>query len=43
MGRVNVNEVAPDFELEDFTGKKFRLSHYKGSRNILIVLNRGFI
>jgi peroxiredoxin len=30
------NNSAPDFELEDLEGKKFRLSQYKGKRDILL-------
>jgi peroxiredoxin len=43
MASVEVNKLAPDFELEDFTGNGFKLSDYRGKSNILIVLNRGFV
>lgn len=43
MASVEVNQPAPDFELDDFKGNRFRLSTYKGTSNVLIVLNRGFV
>jgi peroxiredoxin len=43
VASVEVNKVAPDFDLEDFTGNKFKLSDFRGKSNILIVLNRGFV
>ena len=42
MTRVRVDLPAPDFSLQDFTGKTFRLSDQKGKKNILLILNRGF-
>ncbi len=41
MARVSINTPAPDFELVDYKGDKFRLSNYRG-RNVLLVFNRGF-
>jgi len=41
MARVSINTPAPDFELQDFTGKSFRLSDLRG-RQVLLVFNRGF-
>ncbi|MDD2371290.1 MAG: redoxin domain-containing protein [Firmicutes bacterium] len=43
MSIVEVNRTAPDFELMDFKGKIFKLSDYVGKKNIVIVLNRGFM
>ncbi len=43
MASVEVNKKAPDFEINDFKGEKFKLSEFKGSKNVLIVLNRGFV
>jgi peroxiredoxin len=40
---IQVNQKAPDFEIEDFKGNRFRLSDFRGKSNILIVLNRGFV
>ena len=42
MGVVAVNEPAPDFSLEDFQGRLFRLSDYQDKMHVLLVLNRGF-
>jgi len=43
MSRVQLSEPAPDFELQDFTGRKIRLSDFKGRSNVLLVFNRGFV
>lgn len=43
MGKVEINKVAPDFELEDYQGKNFKLSDFQGEKNVLLVLNRGFV
>ncbi len=43
MPSVEVNKQAPDFKMDDFTGKEFRLSDQRGKSNVLIVLNRGFV
>ncbi|HAR94827.1 MAG TPA: hypothetical protein DCR97_02525 [Deltaproteobacteria bacterium] len=37
-----VGRDAPDFELADSEGRQFRLSNYKGARNVFLVFNRGF-
>ena len=42
MASVEVNKQAPDFEIEDFKGEKFKLSDFFKKKNVLIVLNRGF-
>ena len=36
MPRVEVGDIAPDFELEDQNGKKVRLSQYRGKKNVLL-------
>jgi peroxiredoxin len=36
MTETNVGNLAPDFELEDQTGKKVRLSSFRGKKNILL-------
>ncbi len=36
-------QVAPDFELPDFTGKPVRLSDYRGKAPVVLVFNRGFM
>ena len=43
MSSIEVNQEAPDFEIEDFKGNKFKLSSFRGKSNVLIVLNRGFV
>lgn len=43
MANVAVNLPAPDFTLTDYEGKTFKLLEFKGSKNVLLVLNRGFI
>lgn len=40
---IIINQKAPDFEAQDFNGNKFKLSDFIGSKNVLIVLNRGFV
>jgi len=36
MVELKVGDIAPDFELEDQHGKKVRLSHYRGKKNVLL-------
>jgi peroxiredoxin len=43
MSKVQMNAEAPDFTLIDFNDEKFTLSSYRGQKNVLLVLNRGFI
>jgi len=43
MASVEVNKIAPDFTLLDLNGNLFQLSTFKGSKNVLLVLNRGFV
>lgn len=43
MSRVEVNRPAPDFEMNDYLGMPIKLSDYKGKKNVLLVLNRGFV
>ena len=43
MASIEVNKEAPDFEIEDFEGNTFKLSTFSGNKNVLIVLNRGFV
>lgn len=37
-----MNQTAPDFSLADFNGNEVRLSDFRGSKNVLLVFNRGF-
>ncbi len=41
--KVRNGELAPDFTLTDYTGREISLSQYRGSKNILLVFNRGFV
>lgn len=43
MAQVEINTPAPDFSLEDLSGKGFKLSNLKGHKNILLIFNRGFV
>jgi peroxiredoxin len=43
MPRVEIDTLAPDFELADFEGALFRLSALRGQARVLLVFNRGFI
>lgn len=43
MASVELKKPAPDFEMKDFKGNIFKLSAFKGDKNVLIVLNRGFV
>jgi peroxiredoxin len=42
MSKVELNTPAPDFTLTDFNGNKVSLSDFRGSKNVLLVFNRGF-
>ncbi len=42
MPRVDLHTAAPDFTLPDFNGDEVSLSDFRGEKNVLLVLNRGF-
>ena len=42
MARVELNIQAPNFTLNDFSGKVISLSDFTGKKNVLVVFNRGF-
>jgi len=42
MVKINLNELAPDFNLYDFLGNDFNLSSYRNKKNLVLVFNRGF-
>jgi peroxiredoxin len=42
MPRVELDRPAPDFDLEDFTGARVRLSDFRDEAHVLLVFNRGF-
>ncbi len=43
MPRVSLNTPAPDFTLQNYQGETVRLSDFKGTDNVLLVFNRGFV
>jgi len=43
MAVVEINTKAPDFSLVDQKGKEISLSEFVGKKNIILVLNRGFV
>jgi peroxiredoxin len=42
MAKVQINATAPDFSLDDFRGRRVRLSDYRGDKHVVLVFNRGF-
>jgi len=40
--RVQSNEPAPDFSLNDLNGQPVQLSGFRGAKNVVLVFNRGF-
>jgi len=40
--RVEIDQEAPDFTLEDLQGNQVSLSDYRGEKFVFLVLNRGF-
>jgi peroxiredoxin len=42
-GGVALGAEAPDFELKDTDGQPVRLSQFRGDRNVVLVLTRGFL
>lgn len=43
MPKVQINAEAPDFTLIDFNNQEISLSSYRSKKNVLLVLNRGFM
>jgi peroxiredoxin len=41
--KVDLNQIAPDFTLDDFTGHSVHLADYRGHKNVVLVFNRGFV
>jgi peroxiredoxin len=42
MSRIQLNQVAPDFELKDFQGQTVRLSDFRDRQAVILIFNRGF-
>jgi len=40
---IKIGTLAPAFELIDTQGNTIRLSDYNGIKNVVLVLNRGFM
>jgi peroxiredoxin Q/BCP len=40
---IDLNHVAPDFEASDWKGESFKLSEFKGKKNVFLIFNRGFV
>ena len=43
MARVTLNTLAPDFTLDDYTGRPVRLADFRGRQLVLVVFTRGFL
>ncbi len=41
MDKRLIDKQAPDFALSDVDGKQVRLSDYRGTKNVVLVFNRG--
>ena len=42
-GKISLDTEAPDFSLNDYSGKPVKLSDYRGKHNVVLVFNRGFM
>jgi peroxiredoxin len=40
---IRVNDTAPDFELTDTHDNPVKLSDFRGKKNVVLALNRGFM
>lgn len=40
--RIELDQPAPDFTLDDHRGNPVRLADFRGRQRVLLVLNRGF-
>ncbi len=43
MPKVEINTPAPDFTLDDFTGRSVNLAGFRDNSHVLLVFNRGFV
>lgn len=41
LDRVRAGDLAPDFTLEDMTGRRISLSDFRGKKNVVLVFYRG--
>jgi len=42
LNRVKVGQPAPDFSLEDVSGKAITLSDFRGKKTVVLVFYRGY-
>jgi cytochrome oxidase Cu insertion factor (SCO1/SenC/PrrC family) len=42
LNRVKVGQSAPDFSLEDVSGKPITLSDFRGKKTVVLVFYRGY-
>ena len=42
MPKVQIDQPAPDFTLNDFNGTHFKLSTRRSHSHVILVFNRGF-
>lgn len=43
VNRVQIDQHAPEFSLQDADDRQFKLSDFKNKSNVLLVFNRGFM
>ena len=42
MTDIGLGKQAPDFTINDFTGKPYTLSDYRGKKHVVLAFLRGF-
>jgi len=42
MGLIKLYQAAPDFQMDDFNGRRVKLSDYRNSKSVVLIFNRGF-
>lgn len=42
MSKIAISTPAPNIEMDDYLGRKIRLSNYRNLRNVILVFNRTF-
>jgi len=43
MPKVELNQISPEFSMQDLNGDLFSLRNLHGKKNVLLVFNRGFM
>jgi peroxiredoxin len=41
--KIRIDQIAPDFTLEDIHSNPVQLSSFRGKKFVLLVFNRGFL